>query len=754
MRQPGRVNAQGTAAFAGLGSRAALHVFTLFTLALAQPLYAILASPDHAPFLIAHHARVVDIGLLIALVSIALPMAACVLLWAVSRLSPTAGKFLLAVVVLVLLCVVALPILAKLSALPARLAPLIALGAGGLGAYLYHRTGWFPLALSIMSLGVVAAPAMFLASANVQSVLARSGAEQGAVRASRAERPDIVMIVFDELPLLSLFDRDRDIDSALFPNFARLARTSNWYRDTASVHYSTSYAVAALLVGQELNAYQATVFSGAPPPQGKLDRQRLPHSIFSLLEADYAVFAQELVTQLAPPTASTHPYVPPLGARLRELLEDSAVVYAHLIVPEFLATGLPHIEGQWRGFVRPARGEPLAEDWPFEDSFKRLAAIRDFIDSLQKRDRPSFYFLHSLLPHYPFEYNENGQLYPNRFRFLTMHLREASGSNDWPDQAAAELAYAAHIRQLAFLDKLLGRILDRLEAQGMFDDALIVLTSDHGTSYYWDDEGLPRKDLASIQAAGTVLVPWFLKLPRQSEGHTIDTPLQTIDIVPTLAAALDIELAWPAEGVSAFGEVPAGRDRSALLPQRMTFQSLEAASDQALAYKLRMLQGLAWPGEGNTAPTRAILGRPIEDFDSITSSATVRLDDPKRFHSIRPATTRVPAFVEGSIAAGTGPDPEFQHVAVAVNGVVRSLTRASTIQVGSLPPSWKKSENDGPGAAGHEADLAGPRQRHFTAYLPSEHLSAGRNHIAVYGVSCAGPGERCRLITFVSSEQD
>jgi hypothetical protein len=748
-------NAHVPGSIGRVGVRTVVHVFTLFTLALAQPIYALLAAPDHAPFLFAHHTRAVDLGMFVAFVSIAVPMAACVLLWGAGRLSRKLGNFLLSAVVLILLCVIALPILTKLSAAPAPLATFIALGAGSLGTYLYHRTRWFPLALSIMSLGILAAPAMFLDSANVQSVVASAGAEEGAVGTSRAEHPDIVMIVFDELPLISLLNHDRDIDPEMFPNFARLARRSNWYRNTASVHYSTNYAVAALLVGQELSAYRASAFTGGPPPHGQLDREQLPYSIFSLLGPDYAIFAQELVTHLAPPVAPTHPYVPALQERFPELLEDAAVVYAHMILPESLAASLPHIEGQWRGFVRPAHGELLAEDWPFEDSFKRLAAIRDFIDSLQKRDRPSFYFLHSLLPHYPFEYNENGQLYPNQFRFLTMHFREATGSNDWPDQAVAELVYAAHLRQLAFLDKLLGRILDRLEAQAMFDDALIVLTSDHGTNYYWDDEGLPREDLANIQAAGTVLVPWFLKLPRQSDGHIIDTPLQTIDIVPTLAAALNIEPSWPAGGVSAFGDVPADRVRYALLPHRMTFRSLEAASDQAFAYKLRLLEALAWPGERTTAPTRAILGRPVEDFDSMTSSAAVRLTGPERFRSVQPGSTRVPAFVEGSIAPGTGPDPEFQHIAVTVNGIVRSLTRPSNFQVGSLSASWRKSGNGRPGSQDDMANNpAGPRQLHFTAYLPSKHLSKGRNEIGVYGVLCRGPEVACQLITFEGSEQN
>jgi hypothetical protein len=168
-----------------------------------------------------------------------------------------------------------------------------------------------------------------------------------------------------------------------------------------------------------------------------------------------------------------------------------------------------------------------------------------------------------------------------------------------------------------------------------------------------------------------------------------------------------------------------------------------------------MLERLAWPGEGAIAPTRVILGRRAEDFGFMASSAAVRLTDPERFHSVQPGATRVPAFVEGSIAPGTGPDPEFQHLAVTVNGIVRSLARPSNFQAGSLSASWKKSGNGRPGTQDDMArDPAGPRQLHFTAYLPSEHLSKGRNDIGVYGVMCRDPGEACRLATLESSEQN
>ncbi len=141
------------------------------------------------------------------------------------------------------------------------------------------------------------------------------------------------------------------------------------------------------------------------------------------------------------------------------------------------------------------------------------------VDLIQKRNGPSFYFLHSLLPHFPFVFNERGQLHANKFSFLTMHFREATGVNDWPDETTANLAYQAHLLQLSFTDLLLGLVLDKLAQQDLFEKSLIIVTSDHGTNFYWDSVGLPSDTLASVQASGTLYVPLLIKLPGQSTGR-------------------------------------------------------------------------------------------------------------------------------------------------------------------------------------------------------------------------------------------
>ena len=66
--------------------------------------------------------------------------------------------------------------------------------------------------------------------------------------------PNVVMVVFDQLPTTSLLDENRQIDRDLYPNFARLAATSTWHRNAATVYQTTHLAIPSLLTYYWLRA--------------------------------------------------------------------------------------------------------------------------------------------------------------------------------------------------------------------------------------------------------------------------------------------------------------------------------------------------------------------------------------------------------------------------------------------------------------------------------------------------------------------
>jgi arylsulfatase A-like enzyme len=113
-------------------------------------------------------------------------------------------------------------------------------------------------------------------------------------------------------------------------------------------------------------------------------------------------------------------------------------------------------------------------------------------------------------------------------------------------------------REVAFLDAKLGRVVDALKRQGLWEDSVVVLTADHG-------EGLGQHDLQQHieQLYDTLLrVPLIVAAPGLlPEGEVVDLPVQHVDLLPTVLDLLGVPSDRPMRGRSlvpiARGDAPA-----------------------------------------------------------------------------------------------------------------------------------------------------------------------------------------------------
>jgi arylsulfatase A-like enzyme len=92
-----------------------------------------------------------------------------------------------------------------------------------------------------------------------------------------------------------------------------------------------------------------------------------------------------------------------------------------------------------------------------------------------------------------------------------------------------------HYLQVQHVDQLLNNLLDHLQSQGMLDESMVIVAADHGISFALNDT---RRALSDINKAALLRVPLFIKLPGQNQGQRINRPAMTIDILPTMLAAL------------------------------------------------------------------------------------------------------------------------------------------------------------------------------------------------------------------------
>jgi len=113
-----------------------------------------------------------------------------------------------------------------------------------------------------------------------------------------------------------------------------------------------------------------------------------------------------------------------------------------------------------------------------------------------------------------------------------------------PDAAYRRLYH--HLHKL--VDRAIGRVLDALEASGMADETIVVLTSDHG-DLLGAHGGMMQKWHNAFDEA--IRVPLVIKGPGVAASAAgVTTPTSHVDLVPTLMGLAGIDPDRAAEGVA------------------------------------------------------------------------------------------------------------------------------------------------------------------------------------------------------------
>jgi hypothetical protein len=591
-----------------------LHVAVLWGFAVALPLFA--ALEPHPEFFATRDAAPGEILTLALVVTFAVPLGLLVLLW----LASLAGEAVASA--LQLLLVGALVALIALQIAP----PAIAAALGVAGAIAYARLTPARVLLTVLGPAPLVILALFLAS--------------GVLSTDHEETAPVVLVVFDEFPVTSLMGADGRIDRRRYPNFARLAGDATWYRDTASVDQDTPYAVPAILDGRLPRRERLPVAADHP------------RSIFTLLGPRYELHVNEDGTALcAPQLCHERDELP--------LWKGAARVYAHELLPDDYEDVLDEADDTAAAVATTRRVPDETKRERYVRIHRNLAHDRpqrfeEFVDEIEGGRQPRLHLIHILLPHVPYQYLPSGQLYRRTPR------EELPGLDSRPGYAIpylVEQSYQRHLLQVEYTDRLLGKLLDRLHELGIYDHALVAVVADHGISFrLGHDRRLVRR--ANVQDIAPV--PFLLKAPGQHRGRISDRPLQTIDVLPTVADELGIEIPWTVDGRSALAD-PKPRTRTILAKKfkhryPVDTPSYEPARKAALERKLRLF------GDGVYAfgPRPDLIGK--------------RLPPGGRRVVVDPDSGFVPAHLAGTIPNGR--PGGGRTVAVAVNGRVIVPERA------------------------------------------------------------------------------
>ena len=465
------------------------------------------------------------------------------------------------------------------------------------------------------------------------------------ISAAPEGKPPVVLIVFDESPLFALLDKDGKINPERFPGFAKLVSLSTWHRNATAVSQQTVQAVPA-------------IFTSRVPKKGDLPfLSNHPDNVFTMLESSYPINGYESVTSLCPrnlcSTASAidleRLYLP----RLKSFLNDALVVFGHRMLPSNARSSLPSTGQTWGGFAE-AGGDAEAEsgetfeaaDAKFRrnaGSFYQLRMWNDAMNRMMTMPSPSASILHFTVPHRPWSFTPDLRKYYGP-KFLG-DLNPATG--DLPKDY-----YQRYLYQLTAVDRLVDAMITRMQAAGLWDKSLVMITADHGISF---EPGLFQRatDFSNPgQVTDLYSIPMFIKMPLQKTGAVDDCAVTNLDLLPTLLEVTGIKTSLQMEGESLVDNCPQRdlRAMTTLKESRMlasSFELVRARSDRYAQWLPREGPVQRIAGE---LSAQEILGTTLKTVPSTGVVATWTSAFSSQFDDIKPGVTELaPTFIFGTI---------------------------------------------------------------------------------------------------------
>jgi hypothetical protein len=324
---------------------------------------------------------------------------------------------------------------------------------------------------------------------------------------------------------------------------------------------------------------------------------------------------------------------------------------------------------------------------------------------------------HLLLPHGPYMFLPSGAQTRRGAKDPIPGMNSPQGFGDPFLTRHNEQRY---LLQLGFADHELGRLLDRLVRQGMYDNTMVVLVADHGMDFSIGVKDRRKVNSRNVQELGPV--PLLVKPAGQRRGRVDHSYASTLDVTPTIADVLNLKLPYRADGRSVFSRA-VRRRRVVSLPTRDFSHTIRIS---ARAYERRrravIRRRLRYYGSGLTGlysrigPNRELVGKPLSALRTASPGAVRgRLAGAAEYASVRRRSLLVPAQVAGGISGGKR--GARRDLAVAVNGRVEAVARSFY--------------------------LRGDRREHFAAMVPEDTLHEGRNRVELYEV---GRGRRLTLL--------
>ncbi|MFQ5793163.1 MAG: sulfatase-like hydrolase/transferase, partial [Acidobacteriota bacterium] len=175
---------------------------------------------------------------------------------------------------------------------------------------------------------------------------------------------------------------------------------------------------------------------------------------------------------------------------------------------------------------------------------RAAAEVVDAALELSRRagGRSQFLFVHFFDPHWPYlpprDFLERFGKRPPDISDLTRMVVERI-----PPGAPEEVEYLKNLYdgEVAYVDQHLGRLIQALQAAGLYDESLIVLTADHGEAFYehelWQHSELLYEEVTHI--------PLVVKWPKGRHQGSVSRLVSQLNIFSTILEEAGLDFSYP-----------------------------------------------------------------------------------------------------------------------------------------------------------------------------------------------------------------
>ncbi|MGK2932175.1 MAG: sulfatase-like hydrolase/transferase [Solirubrobacterales bacterium] len=666
------------------------HLAALWAITFVQPLLDLLGNnPD---FFVARDNSPGDVLILAIGFTLVPPLAMLFIEWVAKLIGPKVYYAVHALFFFVIAVFLFIGIESNFFDGPTILMVLLAMILGALFAYAVFRVVFLKNLMDILIVAPVVILLLFIFTSKSSDVIFPKEESVSIGTTTEATTP-VVWVIFDELGTASLMTKEGEIDGTRFPNFKKLENESTWYPNQTTTSYFTPTAVPGLLTGN------------VPEEDALATASDQPDNVFAMLSDSYDYHVTEPITQICPVSLCPEEGTQERQlSRLKALYSDLKYVEGRLVLPPNVADTLPDVGTDFTDFG--GGGDEEEAGGIVDDQFvkgrggaKAPSEYSEFISKIPAKNS-TLTMMHVKQPHQPWKYDTKGQLYNES------PIKQLSEStNLWlVDDNGVATAQQRQLVQTGFADTLLGQVMDRVKSNGNWDNAMVIVTADHGISFQGGDIA---QRIADTRSMGEVAnPPLFIKYPGQQAARIDRIHSQTLDVVPTIARELGVEGMYETDGVPLQGDDVPDRDVVVKDVKNETFTvsiaDIKKQRTAAIADKNRRF------GTGplyTLGPAPELIGELAPPVTGPADEAT--LDTPGKYENYQPGNSaEIPMWVTGTL---DGPRVGAT-IAVGVNGKIRGTTKSFEFK----------------GA-----------QRFGTLVDPAS-LTAGRNEITVYEVDRTG----------------